>query len=117
MRAFQITTHCLDTKSPREDTKEKVDLKWNERVVVLGVGVRGSSIVCGEETGAGTIPKGVAYSFLNYCLFNVPLFVLLGSLPVKISEEVSVHTTKPHEVTYLATLHSMILVDCHIYIL
>ena len=45
-------------------------------------------IVCGEETGAGTIPKGVDHSLLNYCLSNVPLFVLLGSLPVKISEEV-----------------------------
>ena len=66
-----------------------MDLKWNERVVVLGVGVRGSSIVCGEETGAGTIPKGVDHSLLNYyCLSNVPLFVLLGSLPVKISEEI-----------------------------
>ena len=32
--------------------KEKVDLKRNERVVVLGVSVRGST-VCGEERGAG----------------------------------------------------------------
>ena len=79
---------------------------------MLGVDVLGSSIVCGEETGAGTITKGVDHSLLNYyCLSNVPLFVSLGSLQVKISEEIYICSY------YLATLHSMILVDCHIYIL
>ena len=37
MRAFQITTHCLDTTSVEEGTEEKVNLDGLEWMVMVGI--------------------------------------------------------------------------------